>query len=158
MSRAFRESGLKADMSTPEGRAVVARFVERDFSKDPVLVTQADRNEVDINRIVARVMKGQAVPVFNSEPFFGDVSELGGLQEAFMKVQEAEDLFMQYPAEVRERFDNDPVKFVDFLEDPANLDEAVALGLVVKRPAPSAPPAPAGGPAPTPPASPEPGK
>lgn len=126
MSRAFRESGLVPD----EAR----RFCDIDGSKEPSLTVQADRNEVDINRIVARIERGLAVPVLQGEPFYGDVSTLGGLQEAIMKVQEAQELFMQYPAEVREKFENDPVKFVSFFEDEKNREEAEKLGLVEKRP------------------------
>lgn len=107
------------------------------------MAVQADRDEVDINKIIARVKSGGSLPVFNGEPFYGDVSDLGGLQEAYLKVQEAEALFMEFPANVRERFENDPVKMVSFLEDPGNLDEAVRLGLAVKRPQPVLPPAPA---------------
>lgn len=134
MSRAFRESGLPLEAA--------ARFNDVDCSGEPMLTTQADRNEVDINRIVARVMKGQSIPMRNDQPFYGDVSDLGGLQEAFMAVQEADELFMQYPAEVRERFNNDPVELVEFLGDERNYDEALKLGLVNERPklAPPEPP------------------
>lgn len=98
------------------------------------MAVQADRDEVDINKIMARVEKGGQLPLFNGEPFYGDVSELGGLQEAIIKTQEANDLFMSYPANVREKFNNNPVEMITFLEDPKNLNEAVDLGLVVKRP------------------------
>lgn len=122
--------------------------VEGTKFNDPILTVQADRNEVDINRIVARIERGLAIPIFEGEPFYGDVSELGGLQEAIMKVKESEKLFMQYPASMREKFDNDPVKFVEFLSDSKNLDEARTMGLVDKEPvveeAPPASPAPEG--------------
>lgn len=107
-----------------------------DFTGDPGRTVQASRDEVDINKIVARVLKGATVPVVSGEPFYGDVSEFGGLQDALIKVQEANDLFMQYPADLRNKFDNDPVKFVDFMENPDNLDEAISLGLAVKKPVP----------------------
>ena len=41
---------------------------------------------------------------------------------------------MQFPADVRSKFDNDPVKFVGFLEDSQNYDEALKLGIVKPRP------------------------
>lgn len=109
-------------------------FPNTDFSNDKIMTVQASKDEVDINKIVARVNKGLAVPVMNGEPFYGDVSEFGGLQDAIIKTQEADELFMQFPADVREHFENDPVKFVEFFADPANLDEARSLGLVVKPP------------------------
>ena len=62
------------------------------------------------------------------------MSEFGDLQDSLIKVQEANALFMTYPAEVRERFDNDPALMIDFLADKGNRKEAEDLGLVVKRP------------------------
>lgn len=97
---------------------------------------QADAAEVDINNIIKRIQKGATPPSLNGEPFYGDVSELSDLADAFMKIQAANDLFMSYPADVRERFQNDPVKMVEFLEDGKNYDEAVKLGLALKRPDP----------------------
>lgn len=126
MSLRFKLSGLPDDMA--------ARFTDVDCSNDVSPVVQADAKELDINRIVARLQRGQAVPSLGGQPFYGDVSELGGLQEALIKVREADELFMSYPAELRERFENDPVKMVDFLSDPGNLDEAVKLGLAQPRP------------------------
>lgn len=136
MSKAFAESGIL--FKDEKERAKVARFTEvKDFG--PSLTSQAMADEADINKIVARIQKGQIVLASNGEPFYGDVSELGGLQDAIIKVQEAQDLFMQFPAELRSRFDNDPVKMIEFLEEPKNLDEAIKIGLAKPRPAPVAP-------------------
>lgn len=136
MSLALRLAGIKDNEYQK-----VARFVEvKDFGLS--LTSQAMTDEVNINKIMARVLKGQPVLTSVGEPFYGDVSEFGGLQEAIIKVQEADDLFAQYPAELREKFENDPVKFVEFMEDPENLDEAIELGLAKPRPVVTTPPAP----------------
>jgi phage internal scaffolding protein len=37
---------------------------------------------------------------------------------------------MALPAQIRSRFDNDPAKLIDFLENEQNHDEAIKLGLV----------------------------
>lgn len=108
-----------------------------DFTGDRGFTVQADREDADINKIIARFNKsGQLPPTFRGEPFYGDVSELGDLQESLIKIKEADELFMSYPAELRERFDNDPVKLVDFLKDEKNRKEAEDLGLVVRQPEP----------------------
>jgi phage internal scaffolding protein len=147
MSLAFFDKYGNIEMSL----STQARFVEADFStKDGISRTsQAAATELDINKIMARVLKGGLVPTFNGQPFYGDVSDLGGLQDAIIKVQEADDLFMQYPAEIRERFENDPVNMILFLEDPANYDEALKIGLVKPRPVVQ-PPAPEPGAVPKP--------
>lgn len=114
-----------------------------DFIGDPGFTVQADRDDADINKVIARFRKsGQLPPTLRGEPFFGDVSEFGDLADSMIKIKEAEELFMQFPAEVRERFDNDPVQMVDFLADDGNRKEAEDLGLVVKQPDPVVPPVP----------------
>lgn len=114
-----------------------------DCSKDKGFTVQGDRDDADINRILARFQKsGQLPPTLRGEPFYGDVSEFGNLQESLIQIQEAEDLFMQYPAEVRERFGNDPLELIEFLADEGNRAEAESLGLVVARPKPAEPAAP----------------
>jgi phage internal scaffolding protein len=129
MSSALRKSGIK-----DTDREKVSRFVEADFSNSPSLTSQSQADEVDINKIMSRVAKGQTILGSDGKPFYGDVSNLGGLQEAFIKIQEADELFMQYPAEMREKFQNDPSKFVDFVADPKNYDEALKIGLLKPRP------------------------
>lgn len=106
-----------------------------DCSKDKGFTVQADRDDADINKIISRFEKtGTVMRMNRREPFYGDVSEFGGLAEAIMMVNEADELFMQMDANVRERFDNDPVRFVEFLADEKNYDEALKLGIVQKRP------------------------
>ena len=39
---------------------------------------------------------------------------------------------MALPAQIRSRFENDPAKLIDFLDNSENLDEAIKLGLVSK--------------------------
>lgn len=108
-----------------------------DFSKDKGFTVQADRDDADINKVIARFQKsGQVAPVLRGEPFYGDVSEFGDLAESYMKIQDAERLFMGFPAEVRERFENDPVQLVDFLADEGNRKEAEELGLIAVPPKP----------------------
>lgn len=114
-----------------------------DCSGDEPLTVQADSDAVDINKLVARIERGH-VPEFRGQPFYGDVSEFDGLQESIIRAQNANALFMQMNARIRERFDNDPVKMISFLADEKNYKEALDLGMVVKRPetAVEAPPPP----------------
>lgn len=117
-----------------------------DCSGDEIRTVQSERKEADINSIIARFEKSGMVSLLNkSEPFYGDVSEFDGLQDAFIKVEEANKLFMGMSAEIRSRFGNDPVSMISFLADPANRKEAEDLGMVVPPVVPkaevSAPPA-----------------
>ncbi|AXH77459.1 MAG: internal scaffolding protein [Microviridae sp.] len=103
-----------------------------DFKNDKGLAVQHLKDEVDINKIVARIQKTGLFPERRGEPFFGDVSDLGGLADAYRKVQESKELFMEFPADIREKFQNDPIKMISFLEDENNFDKAVEIGLVQK--------------------------
>lgn len=101
-----------------------------DCSKDKILTVQAPREEVDINQIIKRYEKGMMINQLAEEPRFEDISEFEGLEAAYIKVQKAKEEFMTLPADVRARFENDPVKLIDFLSDEGNRAEAEKLGLV----------------------------
>lgn len=101
----------------------------------PSRTKQSFKDQVNINRILARYRKSGMVDHLNRmTPFYGDVSGLVDYQEALHVVKRAEELFGGMSSDVRNRFDNDPMAMVRFLQDPKNLDEAVKLGMVVKRP------------------------
>ena len=46
----------------------------------------------------------------------------------------AQDEFMELPAQLRARFNNDPALLIDFLEKEENREEAIKLGLVASKP------------------------
>lgn len=100
---------------------------------DVIVTKQEFRKEADINEIIRRIERSGLVSHVNQrEPFFGDVTPFQGLHDALIKVEEARNLFMSYPAEIRNRFSNDPVQFVEFLEDESNRAEAIELGIIDK--------------------------
>lgn len=101
----------------------------------PGLTKQSMRDEVDINKIVARFAKTGMLSSFNGgEPFYGDVSDILSYQDALNVVVRARELFDGLPAELRERFANDPARLISFLDNPANKKEAIELGIVQERP------------------------
>lgn len=102
-----------------------------DCSKDKIITVQSLKDEVDINKIIKKMEKGM-IPEF-SEGMYMDVSEFGDLADSIIQVQKANDMFMSLPAEVRERFSNDPVNLVNFLDDASNRKEAEELGLVARK-------------------------
>jgi len=97
---------------------------------------QADAKDCDINAIMARYEKTGVLPVTQRQALYVDVSEMGDYRTALHQVAEAEGLFMQLPAHVREQFANDPAVFLDFCSDEANQEAMVELGLLdaVERP------------------------
>lgn len=105
------------------------------------LTKQAFKDQVNINKIIAKYNKTGMINHLSSRPgFYGDVSHIRSYQESLAVVQEAQELFAGLSAEVRARFGNDPEQMIVFLSDEKNRDEAVKLGLV-KGPEPEPRPA-----------------
>lgn len=110
-------------------------------SENPSVTQQQFKDEADINYIVRiydaqGVIPGQtgAVP---REPMFGDFSDLPeNAQEAYNQILEAKANFDNLDVEIRKRFNFDPAAFFEFVQDPANVDELVSLGLAVRTSAP----------------------
>ena len=98
---------------------------------DPSLAQQNSRDECDINHIIERFgVTGQLPPQTGHMPTYGDFTGISDYREALDAVSRAEESFMALPANVRERFDNDPALFVDFCSDINNRSEAIDLGLI----------------------------
>lgn len=92
--------------------------------------------EQDINFIIDRYLRTGQLPAA-AEGVYADLASLpGNLAEAYEFVERAESGFGELPASLRERFDHDPVKFVEFCQDERNFDEAVKLGLLTPVPSP----------------------
>lgn len=103
----------------------------------PSLTQQSFQDECDINTIVRRFGLTGAMPE-PLEPRYGDFSNAVDFHSAMNAVRSASEGFMTLPADLRKRFENDPANLISFLQDGANLKEAVSLGLV--NPPPSPPP------------------
>ena len=101
--------------------------------EDPSLTQQHMAEECDINYIVERFgVTGQLPELPPYTPTYGDFTGIGDYRQALEAVSNANDAFMSLPANVRERFDNDPALFVDFCSstDPADRSLAIELGLI----------------------------
>jgi len=97
---------------------------------------QSHRGECDIRNIVRRYAKaGEPLPPVNPAAYSGeDYIAPPQFDEAMRVVASAQSVFAALPSKIRDRFKNDPREFMEFLHNPANADEAVGLGLAVKRP------------------------
>lgn len=102
-----------------------------DCSGDPGRTQQEFKDEVDINRIMARVMGGGEFPPEMKVASFGDFSEVPDFQKSLDLIMRAREQFAALPASVRDRFQNDPQKFLAWAHDPATtLDEAEQMGIL----------------------------
>lgn len=95
---------------------------------------QAFKEDADINVIVRRFGLTGQLPENVRVPVSGDFTGITDFQSAMQAVVAAQAAFNELPAEVRARFRNDPQELMAFMEDDANREEAIKLGLVNKAP------------------------
>lgn len=104
---------------------------------------QSYREECDINNIMGEVERsGAAQWLATREGTFEDVTGVD-FQSAMDTIVRAQEAFDDLPATVRDRFANDPARFLDFVHDPKSERELVEMGLAKARapvPAPEAAP------------------
>lgn len=105
------------------------------FAGEVSLTKQADAESCDINYILKRYEQTGLLPeMAERNPQYGDFSDVGSYQEAMQIVAHANSQFALLSANVRERFANDPAKFLEFMERPDTAEEAAKLGLATLRP------------------------
>lgn len=98
---------------------------------EPTLTKQSDAKAADINIIVKKWMNEGAIPANINKGIaqYFDTTSIPDYQGCMDIVIQAQQAFNSLPSFVRERFSNDPAKFLDFASDPANIPEMVSLGL-----------------------------
>lgn len=127
-------------MSPVKDRPFAKRFTE------PTKTKRYMSADCDINTIMAKAQRGFAVPGGRKPAIFGDFTSVpDDAAQAFTRavelVQSAEQSFSELPANVRDRFNNNPAEMLTFLADVNNRAEAVRLGLIEDQKPVSPPPA-----------------
>jgi phage internal scaffolding protein len=100
--------------------------------EDASLAQQHYKEECDINTILQKFNITGLLPESPLSPRYGDFSGISDYHTAMNRVISAQDEFEALPAQIRARFDNDPSKLIEFLENSENRPEAEELGLVEK--------------------------
>lgn len=90
---------------------------------------QQFRKSADIGTIVNNLAKG-ILPIGNkSEAKFVDAYDVSSYHESLNIVTKTKQTFEQLSKHVRNRFQNNPAKMLEFLNNPENMEEAIKLGL-----------------------------
>lgn len=99
-------------VTAPAGlRGYDAKLVSEQYSWDTGDVSKVQQQfgtEVDVNTIMRRYGISQALPLGPSTGVYGDFTGISDYESAVERIEGARKRFMELPAEVRERFDNDP--------------------------------------------------
>jgi len=96
---------------------------------DKSLAQQHMKEETDINTIVQTFTRTGMLPQHSLPPLAEDFEQIGSFQDALDLVVAAREAFQQQPADIRNRFNNDPVRYVEFCSDPANKEQMRKWGL-----------------------------
>lgn len=110
-----------------------SKRVQKEFKK-PSRTQQSFKAECDINKIMERFKKSTGAEYLNRyqgylSGEFGDFSEVGDYRTALEQVERARGVFMALPAKVRSQLANDPAEFLDFVQNPANSQALIDMGL-----------------------------
>lgn len=112
------------------------------YNEEPSLTKQEFTETCDPNFIIDRVRRGQDVSAFMSvrTPQYGDFTNApDSYHQALSFVTEAKQSFMQLDPEIRSKFDNDPGKFLDYVNNPDNAQALIDMGLAVAKPQDTSP-------------------
>lgn len=123
----------QTDRAALEARSRRAGLVTTEPSK----TIQGPAHDADINTIAKNFgLFGKNLPIppaiFDPDNY-ADLSEVPDLQTALNLVREANEQFGRLPADLRSMFNHDPAALWDFVQNPANADQAVELGLLSRR-------------------------
>jgi phage internal scaffolding protein len=110
----------------PKNKVVV------DFSKSKSRTRQAHKDECDINRIINKYQRTGTLSWTNKYAAkYGDVTSTD-FQSAMDTLIQTQEMFEELPSTIRNRFQNNPSQFLDYVQDANNLEEMYELGLAIR--------------------------
>ena len=101
---------------------------------------QHHKNDCDINQIIARASKTGYTKAHSLA--YNDLANIPDYHEAMNAIAKAKENFDAMPSKLRNRFSNDPGKFLNFVQNPENTEEAMKLGIFNKPEEPTVTPEP----------------
>lgn len=106
------------------------RRVAIDFSGEQTLTEQHHLNQCSMKKIMERYQRSGIIDHLNQyQGTYADFSNTPEYQEAQNIIAAANSMFETVPAQIRDKFDNDPGKFVDFMQNNQNIDKIEEMGL-----------------------------
>lgn len=113
-------------ISTPEKykRSVGITFTEESMTE------QCHADEVKIQNIMKKYRDTGVIEHVNQyQGMYSDMINAPDFAEAQMQIAEAKSMFETVPAHIRSDFDNDPQKFIAFMQEPENVEAIQEYGL-----------------------------
>lgn len=115
----------------------ITRAKHWEINTQPAITKQEFKDQSDINTILQQYQHHPHLLIPTEPQLYGDFSQATDYQSALNSIMDAQQQFLDLPAKVREKFNNDPGQFLDFVHNEENLPELVKMGLATERPKPS---------------------
>lgn len=110
----------------------------------PSLTQQHEAHKTDINKIIEKYdTTGILSHVNKAEPIFSEELVQMDYKQSLDMIRRAESAFMELPANVRNKFGNDPSKYIEYLRRPQDAGKTFTEDVLESekvKPAPPPPP------------------
>lgn len=111
------------------------RDLTRTRNNLPSKTEQSHTLACNLNEIMRQYGVTKTLPIMAYPPeLFGEDNLELTLTDAYQTVRDADFYFQNLPATLRQKFSNSPTYLWQWVTDPANAEEAVALGLLKRDP------------------------
>lgn len=103
-----------------------------------MVTKQSHKDECDIHKILNQYKKtGIISHITSHQGLYLDLPDNIDYQAAIALVRDADDAFASLPSSVRDKYNNDPERFLQAVFDPSQRSELEALGVFEPKKAPS---------------------
>jgi len=99
----------------------------------PSLTKQSFTKECDINNIVNKYQRTGALDHVNKHEASYGYASSDDFTASMEIVARGKTMFAELPSKIRTKFENDPAKFLEFVQDEKNKEEMQELGLAHKQ-------------------------
>lgn len=101
-----------------------------DFTNSVDMTEQSHKKECDINYIMRKFQKTGIIDhVREHEGEYMDIPAVD-FRQAQETILTATQMFADLPSQARKKFDNDPAKFLEYVQDPKNKNDLHTMGLL----------------------------
>jgi len=87
------------------------------------------KESCDINHILNKYQKTGQLPIMQKTPLYEDFSSVPDYQGSLNIIIKAEEQFNNLPSDIRKKFENDPSKFLEFVDNKDNSEAMIKMGL-----------------------------
>lgn len=112
-----------------DSKGNLKRYKVVNYSGDHSQVQKDMQDETDIKNILEKYGRTGILPVVANPGMYDDFSDVPDYQEAQNQIRKADEAFAALPSKIREKFENDPAKMIQYLNDESNIEESIKLGL-----------------------------